>query len=170
MSAADRRTPGGLVLIEELINTLTLPSGPDTLAGFAERHGLPLPGLATLREALREACVAHTGPDMRPERAAELTGLLAAAPLTLTVDAAGRATLAPAPGLSPTAAFTARVAASIAAAETDGAWARLKACEDETCRWAYYDHSPAGRRRWCSMQVCGARAKMRSYRAKRRGE
>ncbi|MET9450307.1 CGNR zinc finger domain-containing protein, partial [Streptomyces cinerochromogenes] len=26
--------------------------------------------------------------------------------------------------------------------------------------------SPAGRGRWCSMQVCGARAKMRRYRAK----
>ncbi|NEC67457.1 CGNR zinc finger domain-containing protein, partial [Streptomyces sp. SID9727] len=26
---------------------------------------------------------------------------------------------------------------------------------------------PAGRRRWCSMSVCGARAKMRAYRARR---
>ncbi|WP_280641204.1 CGNR zinc finger domain-containing protein, partial [Streptomyces afghaniensis] len=47
-----------------------------------------------------------------------------------------------------------------------GTWTRLKACEAADCLWAYYDRSPAGRGRWCSMQVCGARAKMRRYRAK----
>ncbi|HCA85446.1 MAG TPA: hypothetical protein DEQ61_08115, partial [Streptomyces sp.] len=65
------------------------------------------------------------------------------------------------------AAFTARVAAAIAAATADGSWLRLKACEADNCRWAYYDRSPAGRSRWCTMQVCGSRAKMRAYR--RRG-
>ncbi|MGK5530159.1 CGNR zinc finger domain-containing protein [Streptomyces sp. URMC 129] len=170
MNAGDRRTPGGLVLIEDLINTLDVEDGHDSLPDFAAREGLPLAGLATLREALREACVAHTGPDMRAPHPARLAALLAAAPLILSVDPAGRASLTPAPGLPPQAAFTARVAAAIAMAEADGTWQRLKACEADSCRWAFYDHSPAGRRRWCSMQVCGARAKMRSYRAKQRGE
>uniref|UniRef100_UPI0011B05F6F CGNR zinc finger domain-containing protein n=1 Tax=Streptomyces sp. FM008 TaxID=1983802 RepID=UPI0011B05F6F len=66
--------------------------------------------------------------------------------------------------------LTARVAAAVARGSLDGSWQRLKACEDETCRWAYYDRSPAGRGRWCSMEVCGARAKMRAYRARRAGE
>lgn len=174
VSAGDRRIPEGLVLIKDLINTLDVESGRDTLAAFAEERGLPVPGLVpglvTLREALREACVAHTGPDMRPERGAQLAALLRSAPLTVTVDATGRASLTPAPGLSPAAEFTARVAAAIATAEAGGTWQRLKACGAESCRWAYYDHSPAGRRRWCSMQVCGSRAKMRAYRAKQRGE
>ncbi|NED72902.1 CGNR zinc finger domain-containing protein, partial [Streptomyces sp. SID9944] len=47
-----------------------------------------------------------------------------------------------------------------------GTWTRLKACEAADCHWAYYDRSPAGRGRWCSMRVCGARAKMRRYRAR----
>ncbi|MFJ4927488.1 CGNR zinc finger domain-containing protein [Streptomyces sp. NPDC088736] len=59
-----------------------------------------------------------------------------------------------------------RVAAAIAQSLVDGTWTRLKACEAPTCHWAYYDRSPAGRGRWCSMSVCGARAKMRRYRAK----
>ncbi|WP_199844976.1 CGNR zinc finger domain-containing protein, partial [Streptomyces scabiei] len=54
----------------------------------------------------------------------------------------------------------------VAEALTAGTWQRLKACEAPDCHWAYYDRSPAGRGRWCSMQVCGARAKMRRYRAK----
>ncbi|MGZ0237672.1 CGNR zinc finger domain-containing protein, partial [Streptomyces sp. CPS1] len=59
-----------------------------------------------------------------------------------------------------------RIAAAVAGALVAGTWMRLKACEAETCHWAYYDRSPAGRGRWCSMRVCGARAKMRRYRAK----
>ncbi|NUR44503.1 MAG: CGNR zinc finger domain-containing protein, partial [Streptomyces sp.] len=59
-----------------------------------------------------------------------------------------------------------RIAEAVAAALIAGTWQRLKSCEAATCHWAYYDRSPAGRGRWCSMQVCGARAKMRRYRAK----
>jgi predicted RNA-binding Zn ribbon-like protein len=34
------------------------------------------------------------------------------------------------------------------------------------CGIRFYDHSPAGRRRWCSMQLCGNTAKARRYRAR----
>lgn len=93
----------------------------------------------------------------------ELSALLARAPLYVAVDAEdGSARLTPAdPG-----PLLSRVAAAVAEALVAGTWTRLKACEAETCHWAYYDRSPAGRGRWCSMQVCGARAKMRRYRAK----
>ncbi|WP_197358055.1 CGNR zinc finger domain-containing protein, partial [Streptomyces clavuligerus] len=94
---------------------------------------------------------------------ADLDRLLTGAPLRLAVAADGTAALtAVTPGT-----LLARVAEAIAAAAADGTWPRLKACEAETCRWAYYDRSPAARRRWCSMSVCGARAKMRTYRARR---
>jgi predicted RNA-binding Zn ribbon-like protein len=48
-------------------------------------------------------------------------------------------------------------------------WARLKACPGERCGWAFYDRSPARRARWCSMRVCGNRAKAASYYRRRRG-
>ncbi|MFF5336665.1 CGNR zinc finger domain-containing protein [Streptomyces sp. NPDC013181] len=161
--------PGGLALVEALVNTLDVETGADRLDTAEGRAAFALaesdvPAARALREALRAACLAHAGhcPDDGP--LGELDRLLAGAPLRVTVDAAGAAGLRPVeeePGL------TARIAAAIAAASADGTWARLKACEAADCRWAYYDRSPAGRRRWCSMSVCGARAKMRTYRARR---
>jgi predicted RNA-binding Zn ribbon-like protein len=42
---------------------------------------------------------------------------------------------------------------------------RLKACED--CPWLFLDTSRNRSRRWCSMEDCGSRSKMRRYRARR---
>ena len=42
---------------------------------------------------------------------------------------------------------------------------RLKACED--CPWLFLDTSRNHSRRWCSMEDCGSRVKMRRYRARR---
>jgi predicted RNA-binding Zn ribbon-like protein len=159
--------PGALALVQALVNTLDIESGADSLDtpdgrvpfGLTEDE---VPAVRELRESLRAALLAHAG---HPAHRAvtPLGELLAAAPLVVTVDAGdGSGALAPAdegPLLS-------RVAAAIAEALVEGTWTRLKACEAADCHWAYYDRSPAGRGRWCSMQVCGARAKMRRYRAK----
>jgi len=45
---------------------------------------------------------------------------------------------------------------------------RLRICASETCSARFYDRSPAGRRRWCSMSTCGNEAKARRHRARRR--
>jgi predicted RNA-binding Zn ribbon-like protein len=50
----------------------------------------------------------------------------------------------------------------------DGTFGRFKACRSDTCEWAYYDTSRNATRAWCSMQVCGNRAKARSYRERHR--
>jgi predicted RNA-binding Zn ribbon-like protein len=57
-----------------------------------------------------------------------------------------------------------RLLAIVAAAQADGSWERLKACPWDTCRWAFYDHSKNRSGRWCSMEVCGNRAKVAAYR------
>ena len=44
----------------------------------------------------------------------------------------------------------------------DGSWSRLKACQ--TCGWAFWDESRSRTGTWCSMQLCGNRAKVRRYR------
>ncbi|MFF4259983.1 CGNR zinc finger domain-containing protein [Streptomyces sp. NPDC001663] len=159
--------PGGLALLESLVNTLNIESGADALDTADGRALLGLteeevPEARELRESLRAVLLAHAG---HPPHATvtPLGDLLAAAPLQVTIDAGdGSAALAPA-DVRP---LHSRVAAAVAEALVAGTWLRLKACEAETCHWAYYDRSPAGRGRWCSMQVCGARAKMRRYRAK----
>jgi predicted RNA-binding Zn ribbon-like protein len=43
--------------------------------------------------------------------------------------------------------------------------ARVRICGSETCSARFYDRSPAGRRRWCSMQRCGNVEKARRHRA-----
>jgi predicted RNA-binding Zn ribbon-like protein len=44
----------------------------------------------------------------------------------------------------------------------------LKECSSPTCGLLFVDRSRARRRRWCSMQSCGNRAKTRDYRRRRR--
>ena len=169
--------PGSLALVESLVNTLDLESGADALdtADGRARFGLTeedVPGARELRESLRATLLAHAG---HPAHApvTPLGELLATAPLRVTIDPAdGSAGFAPA-GLAPVGEapvdpgrLHSRIAEAVAAALVAGTWQRLKSCEAATCHWAYYDRSPAGRGRWCSMQVCGARAKMRRYRAK----
>ncbi|GAA4313582.1 CGNR zinc finger domain-containing protein [Streptomyces venetus] len=160
--------PGGLALVEALVNTLDIESGADSLdtAEGRARFGITRDGEAeqarALRESLRAVLLAHAGHPPHRE-VTPLGDLLAGTPLVVTVDTTdGSAALTPADDRP----LPARVAAAVAEALVAGTWTRLKACEAADCHWAYYDRSPAGRGRWCSMQVCGARAKMRRYRAK----
>jgi predicted RNA-binding Zn ribbon-like protein len=45
---------------------------------------------------------------------------------------------------------------------------RFRTCANATCRWAFYDTSPTGRRRWCDMKTCGNRAKAARHRQRAR--
>jgi predicted RNA-binding Zn ribbon-like protein len=61
------------------------------------------------------------------------------------------------------------VAASAVDLLTRGEIGRVKQCGGpEGCDWLFYDTSKNGSRRWCSMEGCGSRAKMRRYNARRR--
>jgi predicted RNA-binding Zn ribbon-like protein len=44
--------------------------------------------------------------------------------------------------------------------------ARVRICASDTCSSRFYDRSPAARRRWCSMAMCGNQAKAKRFRAK----
>jgi len=46
--------------------------------------------------------------------------------------------------------------------------ARIRICASETCSARFYDRSPAARRRWCSMALCGNEAKARRHRERSR--
>jgi predicted RNA-binding Zn ribbon-like protein len=49
---------------------------------------------------------------------------------------------------------------------TSGSPERIKICDNDRCRWVFYDTSRTGRRRWCDMATCGNRAKAARHRAK----
>jgi predicted RNA-binding Zn ribbon-like protein len=46
---------------------------------------------------------------------------------------------------------------------------RLRICAADDCSARFFDRSPAGRRRWCSMERCGNVAKARRHRDRRAG-
>ena len=49
---------------------------------------------------------------------------------------------------------------------TSGTPERIKICDNDRCRWVFYDTSRTGRRRWCDMATCGNRAKAARHRAR----
>ncbi|HEV8489676.1 MAG TPA: CGNR zinc finger domain-containing protein [Candidatus Limnocylindrales bacterium] len=62
----------------------------------------------------------------------------------------------------------ARLAEPIVREISAGRPERLRVCDNETCRWVFYDSSPTGRRRWCDMATCGNQAKARRHRARQK--
>jgi predicted RNA-binding Zn ribbon-like protein len=60
-----------------------------------------------------------------------------------------------------------RLLAIVSGAIADGSWERLKACREHSCEWAFYDHTKNRSGAWCTMDVCGNRAKARAYRERR---
>jgi len=54
-------------------------------------------------------------------------------------------------------------------AMSSGVWTRFKLCQDPDCRASFYDATKNGTKTWCSMDVCGARNKMRRLRERQHG-
>jgi predicted RNA-binding Zn ribbon-like protein len=173
--------PGSLYLVQALVNTAAVEFGRDLLdsqqraAEWLATAGL-LPvnvdlteperaALVELREAIRGVLAAHTEHDDDPAAADRLTMALARCRLAVTVDSAGDGRLVSADH-DPFARALGGIAIAIADAAAKGAWPRLKACPGDLCGWAFYDRSSSARSRWCSMQLCGARSKMRAYRSR----
>jgi predicted RNA-binding Zn ribbon-like protein len=171
--------PGSLRLIQALVNTLNAETGRDLLGTAPEAArwltavgllpprsaltGVQQAALVELREATRQVLSSHVERREDPEAASRLTMALAPSRLTLAVHPAGGVRLVSA-DYDPFSRVIGGVAAAIAEAATAGTWGRLKCCPGRRCGWAFYDRSASSRSRWCSMQICGARAKMRAYR------
>jgi predicted RNA-binding Zn ribbon-like protein len=176
----DAAAPGRLAVVQAFVNTTDLEDGtdalgdPDALGTWLRAHGLApaeasfgpadLALLVAVREALRAVLRAHNGARADPAAVAVLREAGRTAPVRVAMTDAGRPELVPArDGVD---AALGRLLAAVAAAGADGAWERLKACAAEDCQWAFYDFSRNRSRTWCSMRVCGNRAKARAYRAR----
>jgi predicted RNA-binding Zn ribbon-like protein len=173
--------PGSLRLIQALVNTLNAEAALDLLATRAEAaEWLVAAGLLStgsgltgaehrafveLREAIRGVLAAHTDRLESPAAASRLTVALASCRLDLAIDPAGDARLVSADH-DPFRRVIGAVAIALAEAAVGGTWARLKSCPGHLCGWAFYDRSASGQSRWCSMQLCGSRSKMRAYRGR----
>jgi predicted RNA-binding Zn ribbon-like protein len=173
--------PGPLRLVQRFVNTADLEDGPELLAdadglrGWLVAAELLEPSspvsagdherALALREALRDLAAANAG----LPHDGDATGVVNAA--------AHRARLAPVfdgadsrlePASRGVDAALGHIVAAFHAAVAEGTWPRLKACERDVCRWAFYDHSKNRSSHWCSMQGCGSREKnRRAYRRRR---
>ncbi len=179
--ASDQRVaPKELRIVQDFVNTLDLSRGTDDLAsGEQVAAWLTLHGLAVgtvhvdkvsveeateVREALRELLLANNHLPSDPAAAVAIRRAWERANLGIIMDVNS-------PRLLPKAAsISGAIGVLLVAmyqAMVRGTWARLKACHDEGCLRAFYDHSKNRSGKWCAMARCGNRAKARAYRGRR---
>lgn len=148
---------------------------PRDLAGWAERsrlpHGLELAvtrdevvAARALRDALFLLTAARAqGRPLDPGHLAVVNAAAAGAPLVARLEADG--TRAWAPG-----ATGARLLSTVARDAVElftGPYAdRIRECGAHDCYLLFVDTSRPGRRRWCAMEHCGNRHKVRAHRAR----
>jgi predicted RNA-binding Zn ribbon-like protein len=175
--------PGSLRLVQALVNTLNAESEKDLLASADDAarwiatagllpagsrlSGAQQRALVELREAIRQVLGTHTDRAVDAEVASRLTMALSSCRLAPAVQPDGGVRLI-CSDHDPFARVVGQIAVVIAEAAAAGTWGRLKSCPGHLCGWAFYDRSASGRSRWCSMELCGARSKMRAYRGRAR--
>ena len=175
--------PAPLLLVQAFVNTRDLDLGTDLLADpgpanqWLRQSGLLAPqhraragdlrAARDAREGIRALLDSNSGGP--PPDAADLRPLEAVAGRSrprLAIGPEGSVQLDPQPP-GDLAAGLARVLLIIRDAQQDGTWARLKACRNNDCRWAFYDRSHTRQGAWCDMAVCGNLIKNRNLRARR---
>jgi predicted RNA-binding Zn ribbon-like protein len=125
-----------------------------------------LAGALALREAIDAAVAATVAAGRVPEDAVRCVNeWITAGPErpVLRIEAGVAVLSAPRAARTPRGAL-ALIAADAAELLGTGLRDRLRICPGPGCRGRFLDDSPAGRRRWCSMAVCGNRSKAAAYR------
>ena len=170
--------PGRLELVRRLVNTRDIEEGTDKLdspagleAWLAEQGlgpvsagGADLTRFTDVREGLRALMLANNGVPRDEQAVARLDAVAASIPLRVGLGGGGA--VEPAAEGADKALGT--FIAIAHAAMHDGTWERMKACRADDCEWAFYDASRNRSGTWCSMEVCGNRAKARAFRARHR--
>jgi predicted RNA-binding Zn ribbon-like protein len=178
-----RPAPAPLVRVQSLVNTIELPDGSDRLADpsdarpwlidnnllapTTELSAVDLDLVRGVREALR-ALLFHNagGPPPNDEALAPLRTVAAEGTARVDFGDAGEVRLS-ATGDSVRERLV-ELLLVIRDAQRDGSWARLKACANDECQWAFYDRSRNHGGTWCEMAGCGNKLKNREFRARRR--
>ena len=169
-----------------LVNSVDLESGKDEVTTPSELHrwmverqllsdstvvtAADVTAVVELREAFRVLLLANNGneADGADEAAARkvLDDVAAAGGMQLRFEGGGSVRYEVT--VEGVAGAMAQIVVLAAGAMGDGTWSRLKACRDDTCRWAFFDQSKNHSGAWCDMRVCGSRNKMRTYRSRKR--
>lgn len=167
--------PGALELVRAFVNSVDLETGVDRLAdptswrGWAAEHDVDataseadLRSARHLRESLRAALLAnHDRAPLPAETVAALDETARRCQVAVRFDTTGAHLVPGGRGLD---AVLGRIVVVVVEAMQDGTWSRLKACANDTCQWAFYDTSRSRTGQWCSMRICGNRAKQSRWR------
>jgi predicted RNA-binding Zn ribbon-like protein len=152
-------------------------AGPERVLAWFGSRGLCAPAarpsraqvrrVIAVREGLRELALRKRGPELwDPKALARINEL--AADVSIGFQLARERVVLTAHGKDELESGVAVLLAIAARAMIDGRWQRLKACPGEHCGWVFYDYSRNNSSRWCSMAVCGGRAKARAHYQRRR--
>ena len=112
----------------------------------------------TIREGLRAVLLGHAGHPPDPAAVEALDRALAQVPVRLAFSGGHRLVATRDTALDH---GLAGLVDAVRQSAEDRTWTRLKVCDRDTCRWAFYDASRNQARRWCSMAGCGNHVKMR---------
>jgi predicted RNA-binding Zn ribbon-like protein len=176
--------PGALDVLQRFMNlhehvdgrSGDLPPSPDLVREFLVARGL-LPADArytaadhaaalALHEALHELLRFEDGDPRAADAARRIEEVARRVSFRLRLDRE--------PTLEPTAdgidGALGRLLALLFLAELDGGWAHMKECASETCSSVFYDRSKNRSGKWCSMQTCGNKHKVRAWRERHRAE
>jgi predicted RNA-binding Zn ribbon-like protein len=179
MQSGNRQpAPGPLALVQAFVNTVDIEEqrdeliAPDRLGAWLAAHGLmdgtdplseaDLRRTIEFREALRALLLANNDRPVDASAVETLNQSAARAGLLVCFGPNGQARLEP--GAAGVDRAIGRLLAIVYAAMVEGHWARLKACRNDSCRWAFYDASKNRSGAWCAMTLCGSRSKARAYR------
>jgi predicted RNA-binding Zn ribbon-like protein len=172
--------PGPLALVQAFANTVAEEGehrweafgDPGSLRYWLVRNGLldeeevigdaDVVWARGIRKALRLVLAANNGREVEPEALETLNRAARRAALVVRFGPDGRAALHR--GAGGVDGAIGGVLAAVYAGMEDGTWERLKTCANVGCGWVFYDRSKNRSGRWCSMDVCGNRAKTRAYR------
>ena len=151
-----------IALLVEFLNTIDEDTGEEDLgddrafAAWLRQHGLPSRGAdATEARAARDALRAAA--DGRHPR----QDVFAMVPLHLGINADANPELTSRHPLGPILVAALKLA-------YEGEWTRIKLCDMDSCRFAFHDTSRNRSGRWCTMRVCGNRAKTRAFRERQK--
>jgi predicted RNA-binding Zn ribbon-like protein len=175
-----QRAPGDLERVREFVNSIDLERHEDELdTPAALKRWMAVRGLMPsnvrvsqrdlrqaieLREALRRLLLAHNGAATPGDASVVLDQVARRSRVRLRFADDSEPFLEPeARGVD---GALGRIVAIVQESAASGTWPRLKACREHSCEWAFYDHTKNRSGAWCTMQVCGNRAKARAYRAR----
>jgi predicted RNA-binding Zn ribbon-like protein len=181
--AESKPAPEPLVRVQALVNTVELPDGADRLASeqdarawlvdtgllaaTAELTAADLDLARGVREALRALLVHNSGgPPPGDDVMAPLKLVAAQGIVRADCDDAGEVRLSATGDSVPERLV--ELLLVMRDAQRDGSWARLKACANDECHWAFYDRSRNHGGTWCEMSSCGNKLKNREFRARKR--